>query len=232
MTRKPAPEDKVAVSGPQIIREGIDDWRLVLDKLVARFETGGFSAGAALVGAIANVADEANHHPDVDLRYPHLTVSLVSHDVGAITQRDIRLARRISELAADAGAPAAAHAPDVIGMALDTPDHAAVKPFWQAMLGYQESSSAHDELKDGAARSPSVWFQESKADAPDRQRWHLDISVPAELAQARVQAALSAGGTLVSDEAAPSFWVLADPEGNQGCICTWQGRSQWADQSE
>ncbi len=163
MTGKPEPEDKVAVSGPQILREGIDDWRLVLDRLVARFATGDFNAGAALVGAIAVAADEADHHPDVDLRYPHLTVSLVSHDVGAITQRDIRLARRISELAADAGVRAAASAPDVIELALDTPDHSAVKPFWRAMLGYQGRSRADDELTDGAARHPSVWFQKSDA---------------------------------------------------------------------
>ena len=69
----------------------------------------------------------------------------------------------------------------------------------------------------------------SDSDAPDRQRWHLDISVPRDVAEARIQAALEAGGTLVSDEAAPSFWVVADTEGNQACICTWQGRSDGAD---
>src|SRR4051794_39167252 len=96
-------DDKAGVTGPQVLREGIDDWRLVLDRLVARFESGGFHAGAALVARIAEVADEANHHPDVDLRYPHVTVSLMSHDVGTVTQRDVRLARRISELAHEAG---------------------------------------------------------------------------------------------------------------------------------
>ncbi|MEO7352643.1 MAG: 4a-hydroxytetrahydrobiopterin dehydratase, partial [Marmoricola sp.] len=94
--------DKAGVSGPQILREGLDDWRLVLNKLIARFETGDFNTGTALVEKIAEAADEANHHPDVDLRYPHVTVSLMSHDVENITQRDVRLARRISELAAAA----------------------------------------------------------------------------------------------------------------------------------
>lgn len=41
----------------------------------------------------------------------------------------------------------------------------------------------------------------------------------------RIDAALAAGGSLVSDEAAPSFWVLADPEGNRVCLCTWQDRA-------
>ena len=67
-----------------------------------------------------------------------------------------------------------------------------------------------------------MWFQETDSEAPDRQRWHLDISVPHEVAEQRIQAALDAGGTLVDDERAPAFWVLADPDGNQACICTWQ----------
>ncbi|MFI1760772.1 VOC family protein [Streptomyces sp. NPDC020800] len=42
--------------------------------------------------------------------------------------------------------------------------------------------------------------------------------------QTRIDAALAVGGTLVSDAEAPSFWVLADPEGNRVCLCTWQDR--------
>ena len=232
MTDTQGSKDKAGVSGPQILREGIDDWRLVLNKLIARFETGDFNTGTALVTKIAEAADEADHHPDVDLRYPHVTVSLLSHDVGTITQRDVRLARRISEIAAEAGVQASAEAPDVIELALDTPDHPAIKPFWKAILGYQAGPVHDDDLSDGAARNPTVWFQESDSGAADRQRWHLDISVPAEVAETRIQAAIEAGGTLVSDAAAPSFWVLADAEGNQACICTWQGRSTWADPAE
>jgi 4a-hydroxytetrahydrobiopterin dehydratase len=59
---------------------------------------------------------------------------------------------------------------------------------------------------------------------PQRNRIHIDVDVPAEDAGARIDAALDAGGTLLSDRAAPAFWVLADPEGNEACICTWQGR--------
>ena len=158
----------------------------MLNQLVVRFETGDFNTGTALVTKIAEAADEANHHPDVDLRYPHVTVSLMSHDVGAITARDIRLARKISELAADAGVGAAAHAPDVLELALDTPDHEKVRPFWAAILGYQASG---DEVTDPAGRTPNVWFQKTDSEAPDRQRWHLDVSVPHDVAQERIQAA-------------------------------------------
>lgn len=214
-------DDKQALKGSEILDEGLEGWRKVLDRLVVRYETGDFNAGTALVTRIAEAADEANHHPDVDLRYPHVTVSLKSHDVGAITQRDIRLARRISGLAAEVGVSAADHAPDVLELALDTPDHEAVRPFWAALLGYEANG---DEVRDGAGRAPSVWFQATDSDAPDRQRWHLDVSVPHDVAESRIKAALDAGGTLVSDERAPAFWVLADADGNQACICTWQAR--------
>ncbi len=221
-------DDKTALTGEAVLEEGLDDWRWVLDKLVARFDTGDFNAGTALVTQIAAVADEANHHPDVDLRYPHVTISLMSHDVAAITQRDVRLARRISELAAAAGV-SASQAPDVLEFALDTPDGGALKPFYAALLGYEPHPDYDDDLRDGADRTPNLWFQGSDAQEPDRQRWHLDVSVPHEVAEARLQAVLDAGGTLVSDERAPAFWVVADADGNRSCICTWQGRSAQVD---
>ena len=214
-------DDKQPLKGTEIAEAGLDGWRKVLDRLIVRFETGDFNTGAELVTKIALVADAANHHPDVDLRYPHLTVSLKSHDVDAITARDVRLATEISALADAAGISASAHAPDVLELALDTPDHEKIRPFWAAILGYDAQD---DEVTDAADRSPNVWFQASDSEAADRQRWHLDVSVPHDVAQERIQAALDAGGTLVSDERAPAFWVLADADGNQVCLCTWQSR--------
>lgn len=57
-----------------------------------------------------------------------------------------------------------------------------------------------------------------------RNRIHFDITVAHDEADTRVQAALAAGGVLVSDAHARSFWVLADAEGNEVCVCTWQDR--------
>ena len=217
-------DDKQALTGQQIADESLVGWRKVLDRLVVRYETGDFNTGTTLVTRIAEAADRADHHPDVDLRYPHVTVSLKSHDVNAITSRDLRLAREITELAADVGVREAAAAPDIVELALDTGDREEIKPFWQAILGHRAPEDVPDELRDSAERTPSVWFQDSDSHAPDRQRWHLDISVPHDVAQERIQAALDAGGTLVSDQRAPAFWVLADSDGNQACICTWQSR--------
>lgn len=216
--------DKQRVTGQQVLDAGLDGWRYVLDKLVVRYATGDFSSGASLVQKIARLADAADHHPDVDLRYPHLTVSLTSHDVSAVTARDLRLARQIGEVAAAAGVSPTGHAPDVLELALDTKDHARLKPFYAALLGYKSHPTHDDDLRDSADRTPSLWFQSTDSDEADRQRWHLDVSVPHDVAEARLQAVLDAGGTLVSDERAPAFWVVADPEGNRSCICTWQSR--------
>ncbi len=215
-------QDKQALRGQEIHDEGLEGWRKVLDRLTVRYATGDFSTGAALVSRIAEAADAVNHHPDVDLRYPHVTVSLKSHDVDAITRRDLRLARTISGLAADAGVEPTEHAPDVVELALDTPDLSRVRPFWQAMLGYERH--VEDDLVDPADRTPSVWFQATDSAAPGRQRWHLDVSVPHDVVESRLEAVLAAGGRLVDDERAPAFWVLEDADGNRGCLCTWQAR--------
>ena len=79
-------------------------------------------------------------------------------------------------------------------------------------------------LVDPSGRGPAIWFQQMDAPRPQRNRIHIDVDVPHEAASARIDAAIAAGGRLLSDDAAPAFWVLADPEGNEACICTWQGR--------
>ena len=59
----------------------------------------------------------------------------------------------------------------------------------------------------------------------ERNRFHLDVVVPHDVADQRVSEAIAAGGTLVSAESARAFWVLADADGNEACVCTWQDRS-------
>jgi len=69
-----------------------------------------------------------------------------------------------------------------------------------------------------------VWFQQMDEPRPQRNRIHLDVTVAHDEALARIERALAAGGHLVSDAEAPAFWILADAEGNEACVCTWQGR--------
>lgn len=85
--------------------EGLEGWRPVGEALVTVLQTSGFSRGAALLPEIARIADELNHHPDVDVRYGEVIVRTTSHDVGHLTSRDVELARRISQIANETGTP-------------------------------------------------------------------------------------------------------------------------------
>jgi 4a-hydroxytetrahydrobiopterin dehydratase len=85
--------------------EGLEGWRQVGDTLVTVLQTSGFSRGAALLPEIARVAYELNHHPDVDVRSGEVVIRTTSHDVGHLTSRDVELARRIGQIATDAGVP-------------------------------------------------------------------------------------------------------------------------------
>jgi 4a-hydroxytetrahydrobiopterin dehydratase len=71
---------------------------------------------------------------------------------------------------------------------------------------------------------PTLWFQETTPHDEPRQRFHLDIRVPPEVADARIAAALEAGGRLVSDDQSPRYAVLADSQGNKACVTTGLGR--------
>jgi 4a-hydroxytetrahydrobiopterin dehydratase len=192
----------------------LPDWRWLLGALHAHFATGDFATGLALVNEIGAMAEEANHHPDLELQYPHVKVKLMSHDASGVTSRDVDLAGKISAKARELGITAEPASLSVLEIALDTADEEAIKPFWRAVLGVEASA---EEL-------PMFWFQQTDPHEEPRQRFHLDLTVPPEIAQQRIDAALAAGGTLVSDDRAPAFTVLADAEGNKVCICTALGR--------
>lgn len=212
------------LTGDEILTAGLADWRLLFQALHTRFRTGNFATGLRLVNQIGEAAEAMNHHPDVTLSYPHVGVTLFSHDASGVTERDVELARRISEFAAGAGVAAEPSAVSVIEVALDTADHAEIKPFWRAVLGYTDNPSSEDELRDPDGVRPTLWFQSTEPHDEPRQRFHLDIRVPHDVAEQRIAAALGAGGTLVSDDNAPAFVVLADADGNKVCVTTWQGR--------
>lgn len=204
----------------QVLDAGLADWRKLARALHARFLTGDFATGLALVTAIGELAERAGHHPDVVLTYPHVDVTLLSHDASGVTERDVDLARRISAVALGRGIAADPAAPAVVEIALDTADVAALGPFWAALLTGDATAVDGDDVEDPGGRVPLLWFQHTDAHETPRQRFHLDLWVPHDAAEARIAIAVAAGGTVVDDTQAPSFTVLADAEGNRACVCT------------
>ncbi|HZE41964.1 MAG TPA: VOC family protein [Stackebrandtia sp.] len=205
------------------VQPQLPGWRVLLHSVYATFDTGDFNAGAAFVAEIARLADAVDHHPDVVLRYPSVNVSIHSHDVGGLTSRDVRLARQITEAAEARGIAVDSTAPQVTELAIDALDIAAVRPFWRAVLAYRDGDKS--DVVDPRGIGPTVWFQQMDAPREQRNRIHCDVWVPHDQGEARVAAAVEAGGRVVSDAEAPAFWVLADAEGNEACVCTWRNRS-------
>lgn len=208
----------------QILDAGLDDWRKLRVALHARFRTGDFTTGHAFVTAVTQAAERADHHPELTLTYSFVDVQLVSHDVAGITERDVDLARRTSEIAREQGLAAEPRAVTELELALDTADLTAVGMFWAALLTGTPDALDGDDVRDPGERLPTLWFQHTDAHETPRQRFHVDLWVPHDVADQRIAAAVAAGGRVVHDGHAPSFVVLADPEGNIACVCTCLGR--------
>jgi 4a-hydroxytetrahydrobiopterin dehydratase len=214
------------LTGQQVADLGLGSWANLVGGLQTRIRTGDFATGLKVLNAIGAAAEEMNHHPDLDLRYSRIDVRLSSHDAGGITDRDVRLARKVEDIAAAAGVEVSAAGLSRFELGLDSPERGRIAPFWAALLDSEHvSGDGYDDVSDPSGVLPLIWFQESGSEEP-RQRWHPDVWVEADQVQPRITAALEAGGRLVSDDRAPRFWVLADAEDNRVCLCTWQGRDQ------
>jgi len=196
--------------------DGVGDWRVLFGGACAHFRTGSFTAGVVLADAIGKLADAAGQYPDVDLRPAGVTVRL--SDISGLSERDAELARQISAAARELNIAADPAAVQAVQVSIDTLAGPDLMPFWRAVLRYEQFGD--EDLLDPQARGPSLWFQEMDAPRPQRNRIHVDISVPHDQAEARVAAAIAAGGHLVSDEHAPAWWTLADADGNEADVAT------------
>jgi 4a-hydroxytetrahydrobiopterin dehydratase len=210
-------------------------WRYILGEFRTQVLTGSLPLAADVAARAAAVAD-AQGHLRMDVREDRVLLSLQTAEVGWVTSRDVELARRISvvtqefRLTTTSGASSGQHSArtvQVLEIGIDAMDIASIRPFWKAVLGYADEpggSGPEDALVDPFGQGPSIWFQQMDAPRPQRNRLHFDVSVPHDEAHQRIEATVAAGGKLLSDAEAPAFWVLADPEGNEACVTTWQGR--------
>jgi 4a-hydroxytetrahydrobiopterin dehydratase len=141
-----------------------------------------------------------------------------------VTQKDIDLARRITEIAAEQAATADPASITTIELAVDTAHAATIAPVWAVLLtGNTEAQgrgTIGSDVRDATGRVPILWFQETGEHETPRQRFHIDVWVPADVAEERIAAAVAAGGIVVDDSQAPAFTVIADQDGNKACVCT------------
>ena len=160
----------------QVESEGLEDWRVLLRTLQASFRTGSMAKGLDFAARIGVAADAANHHPDLTITYPRVHVLLTTHDAGGLTARDVDLARTISGIAVELGVEAEPGAVTQLEVAIDALDIPAVKPFWEAVLGFETDGDI--DLLDPYGRAPAFWFQQMDAPRPQRNRIHIDVTVP------------------------------------------------------
>jgi 4a-hydroxytetrahydrobiopterin dehydratase len=75
-------------------------WTAQDNSIVRTFQFGNFVEAMNFVNKVAGVAEAANHHPDIGINYNKVTLALVSHDAGGVTQRDMKVAAAIDKVAA------------------------------------------------------------------------------------------------------------------------------------
>ncbi len=209
-------------------------WRYLLGSLRTAVPVGSLTAAVEVATrAVAACGGYADGHLRVDLRSDRVVLTLQPVGTTMVTDRDAELAAAVSAglraagLAVDPGTGLGCRPVQVLEIAIDAQDIAAVRPFWKAVLGYADETATdgpESPIVDPDWQSPAIWFQRMDTPRAQRNRIHIDICVPHDVARRRVEAALAASGRLVSDSQAPAFWVLADVEGNEACITTWQGR--------
>jgi len=198
---------------------GVDDWRVLFWGAYAHYRIDSFADGARLVAAIAEVADALGHFPDVDLRPQGVTVRTFSREDGALSERDIELARQISAVARELGLQPDPSQVQTVGIAVAQGAGVDVRPFWAAAFGYNHLGA--EDAIDPQRRNPHLWFHDLDPPKLGRGRVHIDVSVPADQAEARVAAALAAGGRIADDSHAPHWWMLASPDNHGVDIAAW-----------
>jgi 4a-hydroxytetrahydrobiopterin dehydratase len=223
------------LKGEQIAEAHLTDWRKLAQGLHARYVVDDFGTGARFITAVGEAGDALGHHPRVSIGSRHVDLELVSDDaiyrddegnehvVEWVTQQDVDLARRISEIAADHEIAADPRSVSEVELGLDTARSATIAPVWAALLtGSAESQgrgTPSDEVRDATARVPNLWFGDAEAQENQRQPFHIEVYVAPDVVEQRIAAVLAAGGTVVDDSDSPSLTVIADQDGNRGVLC-------------
>jgi 4a-hydroxytetrahydrobiopterin dehydratase len=202
----------------------LPDWRYRLGGLVTVYKAPTAAAALKLVAAVGRLAEEQNHHPDLDWRYNRVFIRFTSHDAGGeVTERDTTAAGAVSAAASDAGATAEPGLYRTVELAIDTPDAEEISEVWRVALGYKKGQGG--DLVDPYGRGPSVWFQETQT--PNSSRIHVDIHW-SKAESDPVLAKTEAAGALTDRDHAPDWVVVTDAQENRLCLCTEAGHQPGA----
>ena len=202
-----------------ITAEGVDDWVVLHGGPTAVFRVASLAEGARLANAIAErVPSLAGTRAAITLTASRLTVRL-TRGVFFVEPQHVAVAGEISAVARELGAVADRAAVQEIQLAIAAKPEAIDIDFWRAVLGY--SALAPDNGIDPLGHGSTFWMQDLDATKPLRHAMHIDVSVAREHAEARLAAALSAGGRIIDDSNAPGSWILSDRSGNKVCIAAW-----------
>lgn len=198
---------------------GLPDWRYRLGGLVTVYKSPTSAAALELIAAVGRVAEEQNHHPDLDWRYNRVFLRFTSHDAGTeVTSRDVRAAAAVSEASQRAGAAAEPGLYRTVDIAIDSEDPAGISEVWRVALGYRKGRFG--DLVDPHGRGPGLWFQETST--PNANRIHLDIH-RSKAESDPVLDKTAATGALINRDHAPKWVVVTDAQGNRLCLCTEDG---------
>ena len=198
--------------------EGLDDWVVLHGGAAAVFRAGSLHDAALLAGAVAQVPGIEGEGVLLAVGDDRLTVRL-ARGVFRLEPRHVDLARAVSGVAREHGAVAERGRTHEVSLAVAAQPEAINVEFWRAVLGYAEL--AEDNAIDPLGHGSTVWMQDLDPAKPLRHAMHIDVSVAREHAEARVAAALAAGGRVVDESEAPGNWILADPAGNKVCVSSW-----------
>jgi 4a-hydroxytetrahydrobiopterin dehydratase len=198
--------------------EDVDDWVVLHGGATAVFRVGSVQEAARLAEAVGAVPGFEGSGALLTIADGRLTVRL-SRDMWQLEPRHVELARAVSAVAREHGAVADRASVQEVQFAISAKPDALDVDFWRAVLGY--TPMADDNAVDPLGHGSTVWMQELDEAKPLRHAMHIDVSVAREHVEARLQAALAAGGRIVDDSEAPRNWILSDRAGNRVCIASW-----------
>ncbi|GAA3705252.1 VOC family protein [Terrabacter ginsenosidimutans] len=207
--------------------DALPTWRFLLQRMHLTVRASDAATAYAFVARVGEVTAALGRGPDLDVRGDVIHLAVSTGPADGVTADDIAVGRAVDTLVAEMGLRSEPGTLTVVEIAIDAMDIDAVRPFWDAVLGWDVI--ARNDVQDPLRLGPAVWFQQMDEPRLQRNRIHLDVTVAHDEAAGRIERALAAGGHLVSDAEAPAFWILADPEGNEACVCTWQGRDPQPD---